>query len=135
MKKVLKNTVVFIIILVALGMLILLYNLLGNNSINLKEITSSEKEEILKMLNLNNMYNNIELEKLEIPKTYKDKYYIIYFSTDLDDKDGLNNKTNNLYREFIKIKEKNNIVKYRCTISNMGKSIKILEQIVDKYSD
>ena len=135
MKKVLKNTVVFIIILVALGMLILLYNLLGNNSKNLKEITSSEKEEILKMLNLNNMYNNIELEKLEIPKTYKDKYYIIYFSTDLDDKDGLNNKTNNLYREFIKIKEKNNIVKYRCTISNMGKSIKILEQIVDKYSD
>lgn len=135
MKKVLKNTVVFIIILVALGMLILLYNLLGNNSINLKEITSSEKEEILKMLNLNNSDNNIELEKLESPKTYKDKYYIIYFSTDLDDKDVLNNKTNNLYREFIKIKEKNNIVKYRCTISNMGKSIKILEQIVDKYSD
>ena len=135
MKKVLKNTVVFIIILVALGMLILLYNLLGNNSINLKEITSSEKEEILKMLNLNNSDNNIELEKLESPKTYKDKYYIIYFSTDLDDKDVLNNKTNNLYREFIKTKEKNNIVKYRCTISNMGKSIKILEQIVDKYSD
>ena len=135
MKKVLKNTVVFIIILVALGMLILLYNLLGNNSINLKEITSSEKEEILKMLNLNNSDNNIELEKLESPKTYNDKYYIIYFSTDLDDKDVLNNKTNNLYREFIKIKEKNNIVKYRCTISNMGKSIKTLEQIMDKYSD
>ena len=135
MKKVLKNTVVFIIILVALGMLILLYNLLGNNSINLKEITSSEKEEILKMLNLNNMYNNIELEKLESPKTYKDKYYIIYFSTDLDDKDVLNNKTNNLYREFIKTKEKNNIVKYRCTISNMGKSLKTFEQIVDKYND
>ena len=135
MKKVLKNTVVFIIILVALGMLILLYNLLGNNSINLKEITSSEKEEILKMLNLNNSDNNIKLEKLESPKTYKDKYYIIYFSTDLDDKDVLNNKTNNLYREFIKTKEKNNIVKYRCTISNMGKSIKTLEQIMDKYSD
>lgn len=135
MKKVLKNTVVFIIILVALGMLILLYNLLGNNSINLKEITSSEKEEILKMLNLNNSDNNIELEKLESPKTYKDKYYIIYFSTDLDDKDVLNNKTNNLYREFIKIKEEDKIVKYRCTISNMGKSLKTFEQIVDKYND
>ena len=124
----------FLIINVEFNIL-LLYNLLGTNSINLKEITSSEKEEILKMLNLNNMYNNIELEKLEIPKTYKDKYYIIYFSTDLDDKDGLNNKTNNLYREFIKIKEEDKIVKYRCTISNMGKSLKTFEQIVDKYND
>ncbi len=134
MKKTIKLFIIFIIILVILGLLYLFYNLLGTNNISLKEITSNEKEEILKIVNLNNIKDNVELEKLETPKTYKDIYYTLYFSINSENEDILNNiEIDNLYIDLSKIEESNNIVKYRCTISNMGKSIEVLEQIIDKY--
>lgn len=134
MKKTIKLFIIFIIILVVLGLLYLFYNLLGTNNISLKEINSNEKEEILKIINLNNIKDNVELEKLETPKTYKDIYYTLYFSINSENEDILNNiEIDNLYIDLSKIEESNNIVKYRCTISNMGKSIEVLEQIIDKY--
>ena len=136
MKKAFKIFLFFVIITVLIGILYLSYILFGTNSINLKEITSSEKEEILNVIGLNNMSDSIELEKIETPKTYKDKYYILYFLVKLNNnKVTLNNKKiDNLDIEFSPIEEKDNIFKYRCTISNMGKNIKVLEQIMDKYS-
>lgn len=51
-----------------------------------------------------------------------------------NNKDTLkNNKIDNLDIEFSPIEEKDNILRYRCTISNMGKTIKVLEQIMDEY--
>lgn len=135
MRKEIKILLFFVIITVLLGILYLSYILFGTNSINLKEITFSEKEEILNAIGLNNMSDSIELEKIETPKTYKDKYYILYFSMSLNNnKDTLkNNKIDNLDIEFSPMEEKDNILRYRCTISNMGKTIKVLEQIMDEY--
>lgn len=104
MKKSIKVFIIFIIILVVLGLLYLFYNLLGTNNISLKEITSNEKEEILKIINLNNIKDNVELEKLETPKTYKDIYYTLYFSINSENEDILNNiEIDNLYIDLSKI--------------------------------
>ena len=136
MRKTIKFFLIFIIIIVLLGILDLFYNLFGTNSIDLKEITSNEKEKILKVIGLNSINDSLELEKLETPKTYKDIYYILYFSMNVNDnKDILNNnKIDNIDIDFSSIEEKDNIIKYRCTVSNMGKSINSLEQIIDKYN-
>ena len=135
MRKKIKFFLIFIIIIALLVILDLFYNLFGTNSIDLKEITSSEKEEILNVIGLNNISESIELEKLETPKTYKDIYYMLYFSMNVNDnKDILNNnKIDDIEINFSEIEEKDNIIKCRCTISNMGKSIKVLEEIMDKY--
>lgn len=89
---------IFIILLIVI--LYLLYNLFGYNSVNLKDIASNEKEEILEVIGVNNIKDELELEKIE----YK------------------------------VIKEKDNLIKYCCTISDHGKSIMVLEQIIDKYN-
>lgn len=134
MKKIIKLFVIIILILFVLGMLYIFDNLFGANIIKLNQITSGEKEEILKIINLNGIKDNIELEKIETPKVYKDIFYILYFSTNSESKEKFNDKKiDNLDINFSEIMEKNNIVQYRCTISNMGKSIEILEQIRDRY--
>ena len=134
MKKIIKLFVIIILILFVLGMLYIFDNLFGANIIKLNQITSGEKEEILKIINLNGIKDNIELEKIETPKVYKDIYYILYFSTNSESKEKFNDKKiDNLDINFSEIMEKNNIVQYRCTISNMGKSIEMLEQIRDRY--
>ena len=86
MKKFLK--LIFIIfLLVILGMISLYNAIFGSISANLKNITSTEKNDILTIIGV----DNIELEKLEIPKNYKDLYYTIYFSIDINnDKELLN---------------------------------------------
>lgn len=134
MNKTIKIIIIFLMIIILLGILYLFYNLFGTNSVNLKKITFSEKEDILELIGLNDIKDSLKLEKLETPKTYKDIYYVLYFSIDLNNKDKLNkNVTNNLDIDFSEIEKNNNIIRYRSTISNMGKSIEILEQIRDKY--
>ena len=131
MKKFLK--LIFIIfLLVILGMISLYNAIFGSISANLKNITSTEKNDILTIIGV----DNIELEKLEIPKNYKDLYYTIYFSMDINnDKELLNNtSTDYIYREFYVIKKNKNTIKYRCVISDMGNTINTLEQILYKYN-
>lgn len=131
MKKILK--LLFIIfLLVILGMISLYNAIFGSISANLKNITSTEKNDILTIIGV----DNIELEKLEIPKNYKDLYYTIYFSMDINnDKELLNNtSTDDIYREFYVIKKNKNTIKYRCVISDMGNTINTLEQILYKYN-
>ena len=113
--------------------MISLYNaIFGSISANLKNITSTEKNDILTIIGV----DNIELEKLEIPKNYKDLYYTIYFSMDINsDKELLNNTSaDDIYREFYVIKKNKNTIKYRCVISDMGNTINTLEQILYKYN-
>lgn len=131
MKKFLK--LLFIIfLLVILGMISLYNAIFGSISANLKNITSTEKNDILTIIGV----DNIELEKLEIPKNYKDLYYTIYFSMDINnDKELLNNTSaDDIYREFYVIKKNKNTIKYRCVISDMGNTINTLEQILYKYN-
>lgn len=131
MKKILK--LIFIIfLLVILGMISLYNAIFGSISANLKNITSTEKNDILTIIGV----DNIELEKLEIPKNYKDLYYTIYFSMEINnDKELLNNtSTDDIYREFYVIKKNKNTIKYRCVISDMGNTINTLEQILYKYN-
>lgn len=131
MKKFLK--LIFIIfLLVILGMISLYNAIFGSISANLKNITSAEKNDILTIIGV----DNIELEKLEIPKNYKDLYYTIYFSMDINnDKELLNNTSaDDIYREFYVIKKNKNTIKYRCVISDMGNTINTLEQILYKYN-
>lgn len=131
MKKFLK--LIFIIFLIVILGMISLYNaIFGSISANLKNITSTEKNDILTIIGV----DNIELEKLEIPKNYKDLYYTIYFSRDINnDKELLNNtSTDDIYREFYVIKKNKNTIKYRCVISDKGNTINTLEQILYKYN-
>lgn len=54
MIKNIKIILIFIVIAVLLGVLYLFHNLFGNNSVILSQITYDEKEEILKVIGLNN---------------------------------------------------------------------------------
>ena len=107
MKKIIKLFVIIILILFVLRMLYIFDNLFGANIIKLNQITSGEKEEILKIINLNGIKDNIELEKIETPKVYKDIYYILYFSTNSESKEKFNDKKiDNLDINFSEIMEK-----------------------------
>lgn len=111
-----------------------LYNLIGTDNVRLKDITKEDKNELINMLNLKIDIDNIEFEKLETPKVYKDIYYKLYFS--IKPKDEKSIKKNKYDREvtFKEIKKDNNKIKYTCTISlDRGPCIEILETIMNKY--
>lgn len=123
------------IIVIILFLIYVMYWLLGTNNVNLKDIATDDKSKIIEILNLEIEVDNIEFEKLETPKTYIDIYYKLYFSVNLEDKKNIKNiKADNLEANFSEIKEKNNKVRYCCTIySGTGKSIEFLEEIRNKY--
>ena len=79
MKKVVIISIlsVFIFILITMGMFFC--QLLGNNVVSLKTISNEDKKIIIDLMSLSDVSNNIRIEKIEIPKTYKDKYYKVYF--------------------------------------------------------
>lgn len=136
MKKVVIISIlsVFIFILITMGMF--LGQLLGNNVVSLKTISNEDKKIIIDLMSLSDVSSNIRIEKIETPKTYKDKYYKVYFEIDknqatIDNKSTINN---DIYTDFKKIKTRQDKVKYSCTISASG-SIKSLEKMLDKYKD
>lgn len=131
-KKNMKLAKTFILTLILISILMgiwIMYNLIGTNNVSLKDITEDEKNQIIQILNLEIESDNIEFEKISVPKTYKDIYYTIYFYTSNDENIDNTKQNSNLDKDFEKIG--NN--KYNCTISNMGKSIEVLEQIRSKY--
>ena len=126
----LAKTVILTLILISILMGIwIMYNLIGINNISLKDITEDEKNQIIQILNLEIESDNIEFEKISVPKTYKDIYYTIYFYTSNDENIDNTKQNSNSDTDFEKIG--NN--KYSCAISNMGKSIDALQQIIYKY--
>ena len=130
-----KNTLLILICIPIIFLIYVMYCLLGTNNVNLKDIATDDKSKIIEILNLEIEVDNIEFEKLETPKTYKDIYYKLYFSVNLEDKKNIKNiKVDNLEANFSEIKEKNNKIRYCCTIySETGKSIEFLEKIMYKY--
>lgn len=130
-----KNTLLILICIPIIVLIYVMYCLLGKNNVNLKDIATDDKSKIVEILNLEIEVDNIEFEKLETPKTYKDIYYKIYFSVNLEDKKNIKNiKADNLEANFSEIEEKNDNIRYCCTIySETGKSIEFLEKIMDKY--
>ena len=129
MKKIILYTIIIILILFFLVIGYFLYVLFGNTFINLNNITDIEKQSIISLMNLDDLDCEISLEKMEIPNTYKDIYYKIYFKLS-EDKNMDNIKSDSdIYTNFVKLDNDN----YSCTISNMGKNIELLEEIRKTY--
>ena len=130
MKKIGISTIEIILIIFILIILLFMYNLFGDDITKLKDINENEKREIISLLNLDEFYDEINLEKIEVPLTYKDIYYKIYFNSSTNiDIDNIK-ANSDLYLNFDKIKD----TQYSCTVSNMGKNIDILEEIRTTYS-
>ena len=108
----------------------MIYNISGTNDVSLQDITEEEKIQIIKLLNLEIENDNIELKKIATPKVYKDIYYEIYFYTSNDENIYNTEKNYNVDINLKKIDNNN----YSFTVSSItGKSIEVLEQIIDKY--
>lgn len=125
MKKVIGITIAILIILFIIGNIIF-FNIFGYNKYGLKNISDNQKKEIIELLNCTEISNDIILNEMQVPKSYRDIYYQIYFET--------NNKdikkyviTSDIYGRDLKELKNNN---YCCTIyRNDDKSIEILEEI------
>lgn len=125
MKKAMWIIIIFVVAII-LSSICFLYNNLSDNKYDLKNISDSQKKEIIELLNCTEILNDIDLKELQIPKTYRDIYYQVYFET--------NNKdikkyviTSDIYGRDLKELKNNN---YCCTIyRNDDKSIDILEAI------
>ena len=125
MKKVIGITIAILIILFIIGNIIF-FNIFGYNKYDLKNISDNQKKEIIELLNCTEISNDIILNEMQVPKSYRDIYYQIYFET--------NNKdikryviTSDIYGRDLKELKNNN---YCCAIYREDdKSIEILEEI------
>ena len=125
MKKVIGITIAILIILFIIGNIIF-FNIFGNNKYDLKNISDNQKKEIIELLNCTEISKEIKLNEMQVPKTYRDIYYQVYFET--------NNKdikkyviTSDIYGRDLKELKNNN---YCCAIYREDdKSIEILEEI------
>ncbi len=137
MKKIIISIIVFILIIFLSILIFFMYNLFGDDITKIDNIKENEKREIVSLMNLDDFYNEINLEKIAVPLTYRDIYYKIYFNCSSDiDIDNIKSKPNSnldldLDINFYKIKDN----QYSCTISNMEKQINILEEIRTNYSN
>ena len=125
MKKVIWLIIIVVMALFIFGSLYL-YNLFDNNKYDLKNISDSQKIEIIKLLNCSEISNDIELKEMQVPKAYRDIYYQIYFETY---NKGINKYvvTSDIYGRDLKELKDNN---YCCTIYRKDdKSIDILENL------
>ena len=80
-------------------------------------------------MNLDDLDCEIRQKKMEIPNTYKDIYYKIYFKLSEDENIDNIKSDSDIYTNFVKLDNDN----YSCTISNMGKNIELLEEIRKTY--
>lgn len=132
MKKIIISIIAVILIIFLAIVIFFMYNLFGDDITKIDNIKDDEKREIISLMNLDDYYYEINLEKITVPLTYRDIYYKIYFNCSSNiDIDNIKSKSNSdidLY--FDKIKDD----KYICTVSNMEKEVDILEEIRTNYS-
>ena len=109
-----------------------MYNLFGDDITKIDNINENEKREIISLMNLDDYYDEINLEKIAVPLTYRDIYYKIYFNctTDIDIDNIKSNSNSDIDLYFDKTKDG----QYTCTVSNMEKEVDILEEIRTNYS-
>ena len=131
MKKIIISIIAVILIIFLSIVIFFMYNLFGDDITKIDNITENEKREIISLMNLDDYYDEISLEKIAVPLTYRDIYYKIYFncSSNIDIDKTKSNSDIDLY--FNKIKDN----QYICTVSNIiDKQIDILEKIGNNYS-
>lgn len=132
MKKIIISIIAVILIILLAIIIFFMYNLFGDDITKIDNIKDNEKREIISLMNLDDYYDEINLEKITVPLTYRDIYYKIYFNCTTDiDIDNIKSKSNSdidLY--FDKTKDG----QYTCTVSNMEKEVDILEEIRTNYS-
>ncbi len=97
-----------------------------NDTVDLQEIDEADRESIIQLMNLEEIKDDINLIKLE-EISAQDIYYKIYFNSDIEDLSNYS-KSDEIYVDIQK--ETDNT--YICTLSNSGKSISILENLLNK---
>ena len=132
MKKIIISIITVILIIFLAIVISFMYNLFGDDITKIDNITENEKREIVSLMELDDYYDEINLEKITVPLTYRDIYYKIYFNCltniDIDNIESRPNSDLDLY--FDKIKDN----QYICTVSNMEEQVELLEEIRTKYS-
>lgn len=125
MKKVIGITIAILIILFIIGNIIF-FNIFGNNKYDLKNISDNQKKEIIELLNCTEISNDIILNEMQVPKSYRDIYYQIYFETNNEDIKKYVIASDIYGRDLEELKNNN----YCCAIYREDdKSIEILEEI------
>ena len=130
--------VILIICSVTIAIIFLLLDYFRSEIINLGEIENQDKEEMLKLMKISFINNNIDMDRLEIPKIYNNIYYRIYFlvhTTEDVIEDNRNKIQSNMmhlsYEKLGIVEEK---TEYCCTISNYNNTgIELLDRMQDKY--
>ena len=133
MKKIIISIIAVILIIFLSIVIFFMYNLFGDDITKIDNITENEKREIISLMNLDDYYDEISLEKIAVPLTYRDIYYKIYFncSSNIDIDNIKSNSNSDIDLYFNKIKDN----QYICTVSNItDKQIDILEEIRNNYS-
>lgn len=133
MKKIIISIIAVILIIFLSIVIFFMYNLFGDDITKIDNITENEKREIISLMNLDDYYDEISLEKIAVPLTYRDIYYKIYFncSSNIDINNIKSNSNSDIDLYFNKIKDN----QYICTVSNIiDKQIDILEKIRNNYS-
>lgn len=132
MKKIIISIIVAILIIFLAIVIFFMYNLFGDDITKIDNINENEKREIISLMNLDDYYDEINLEKIAVPLTYRDIYYKVYFkcSTDIDIDNLGTSPNSDLDMYFDKIKDN----QYICTISNMEEQVELLEEIRSTYS-
>lgn len=133
MKKIIISIIAVILIIFLAIVIFFMYNIFGDDITKLDNINENEKSEIISLMNLDDYYDEINLEKIAVPLTYRDIYYKIYFncSSNIDIDNIKSNSNSDIDLYFNKIKDN----QYICTVSNItDKQIDILEEIRNNYS-
>ena len=132
MKKIIISIIAVILIIFLVIAILFMYNLFGDDIIKIDNITEKEKREIISLMELDDYYDKITLEKIAVPLTYRDIYYKVYFkcSTDIDIDNIGTSPNSDLDLYFDKIKDN----QYICTISNMEEQVELLEEMRTTYS-
>lgn len=135
MKKIIISIIAVILIIFLSIVIFFMYNLFGDDITKIDNITENEKREIISLMNLDDYYDEISLEKIAVPLTYRDIYYKIYFNCssniDINNIKSKSNSNSGIDLYFNKIKDN----QYICTVSNIiDKQIDILEKIRNNYS-
>lgn len=132
MKKIIISIIAVILIIFLAIVILFMYNLFGDDITKIDNINENEKREIISLMNLDDYYDEINLEKIAVPLTYRDIYYKIYFncSSNIDINNIKSNSNSDIDLYFDRIKDD----QYICTVSNMEKQIDIFEEIRNNYS-
>ena len=126
MKKVLWIFLIYIMITI-IWITCFIYNNFRDYRYDLSNISQAEKNEIFKLINCENISDEIELKELQIPKTYRDIYYELYFETNYPNIEKYILNYDEYLFNIYRIKNNN----YVCYIGRIDdKNIDILENII-----